>query len=83
MKISFRSLRKKEIDFSAKLEGKGRFRVNFFNQINGLAGVFRTIPDTIKSCDELGIPPFMTDLAMLDRDWFFSLVLRVLEKVLL
>ena len=58
---------KKEIDFSAKLEGKGRFRVNFFNQINGLAGVFRTIPDTIKSCDELGIPPFMTDLAMLDR----------------
>ena len=28
---------------------------------------FRTIPDTIKSCDELGIPPFMTDLAMLDR----------------
>ena len=58
---------KKEIDFSAKLEGKGRFRVNFFNQINGLAGVFRTIPDTIKSCDELGIPPFMQDLAMIDR----------------
>ena len=57
---------KKEIDFSAKLEGKGRFRVNFFNQINGLAGVFRTIPDTIKSCDELGIPPFMQDLAMID-----------------
>ena len=26
--------KKKEIDFSAKLEGKGRFRVNFFNQIN-------------------------------------------------
>jgi twitching motility protein PilT len=57
----------KEIDFSAKLEGKGRFRVNFFNQINGLAAVFRTIPDTIKSCDELGIPPFMQDLAMIDR----------------
>ena len=57
----------KEIDFSAKLEGKGRFRVNFFNQINGLAAVFRTIPDSIKSCDELGIPPFMQDLAMIDR----------------
>jgi twitching motility protein PilT len=57
----------KEIDFSAKLEGKGRFRVNFFNQINGLAAVFRTIPDIIKSCDELGIPPFMQDLAMIDR----------------
>ena len=59
---------KKELDFSAKLEGNGRrFRVNFFNQINGLAGVFRTIPDTIKSCEELGIPPFMHDLAEMDR----------------
>ena len=58
---------KKEIDFSAQLDGKGRFRVNLFNQINGLAGVFRTIPDTIKSCEELGIPPFMQDLAMMDR----------------
>jgi twitching motility protein PilT len=59
---------KKEIDFSAKLEGNGRrFRVNFFNQINGLAGVFRTIPDTIKSCEELGIPPFMHDLSEMDR----------------
>ena len=58
---------RKEIDFSAKLDGKGRFRVNFFNQINGLAGVFRTIPDTIKDLDDLGIPPFMRDLAMLDR----------------
>ena len=44
---------RKEIDFSAKLDGKGRFRVNFFNQINGLAGVFRTIPDTIKDLDDL------------------------------
>ena len=58
---------RKEIDFSAKLDGKGRFRVNFFNQINGLAGVFRTIPDTIKDLDDLCIPPFMRDLAMLDR----------------
>ena len=57
----------KEIDFSAKLEGKGRLRVNFCKQINGRAGVCRTISDTIKSCDELGIPPFMQDLAMIDR----------------
>ena len=32
---------RKEIDFSASLKGKGRFRVNFFNQIKGLAGVFQ------------------------------------------
>ena len=38
---------KKEIDFSASLDGKGRFRVNFFNQVKGLAGVFRTIPEVV------------------------------------
>ena len=42
---------KKEIDFSASLDGKGRFRVNFFNQVKGLAGVFRTIPEVVKDSD--------------------------------
>ena len=57
----------KEIDFSAKLDGKGRFRVNFFSQLNGLAGVFRTIPQVIKSFEELGIPPVLQELALKDR----------------
>ena len=57
----------KEIDFSAKLDGKGRFRVNFFNQLNGLAGVFRTIPQVIKSFEELGIPPVLQELSLKDR----------------
>ena len=58
---------RKEIDFSASLEGKGRFRVNFFNQIKGLAGVFRTIPEVVKDFDDLGIPPVLKNLALLDR----------------
>ncbi|MAK41005.1 MAG: twitching motility protein PilT, partial [Euryarchaeota archaeon] len=57
----------KEIDFSASLEGKGRFRVNFFNQIKGLAGVFRTIPEIVKDFDDLGIPPVLKNLALIDR----------------
>ena len=57
----------KEIDFSASLEGKGRFRVNFFNQIKGMAGVFRTIPEVVKDFDDLGIPPVLKSLALLDR----------------
>ena len=57
----------KEIDFSASLEGKGRFRVNFFNQIKGMAGVFRTIPEVVKDFDDLGIPPVLRSLALLDR----------------
>ena len=56
-----------EIDFSVALEGKGRFRVNFFNQINGLSAVFRAIPNEIKSCDELGIPPIMNQLALKEK----------------
>tara|TARA_B100002003_G_scaffold208634_1_gene203420 strand:+ start:34 stop:1086 length:1053 start_codon:yes stop_codon:yes gene_type:complete len=58
---------RKEIDFSASLDGKGRFRVNFFNQIKGLAGVFRTIPEVVKDFDDLGIPPVLKALALLDR----------------
>ena len=58
---------RKEIDFSASLEGKGRFRVNFFSQIKGLAGVFRTIPEVVKDFDDLGIPPVLKALALLDR----------------
>ncbi len=58
---------RKEIDFSAKLEGKGRFRVNFFHQIRGLAGVFRTIPEIAKTADELLLPPVINNLAMRDR----------------
>ena len=60
-------IKDKEIDFSTKLDGKGRFRVNFFSQLNGLAGVFRTIPQVIKSFEELGIPPVLQELSLKDR----------------
>ena len=53
-----------EIDFSTALKDKGRFRVNFFNQINGISAVFRAIPSEIKSCQELGVPPIMNQLAL-------------------
>ena len=58
---------KLEIDFSTELKGKGRFRVNFFQQLNGISAVFRTIPSIIKSAEELGIPPILNQLAELDR----------------
>ena len=57
----------KEIDFSAKLEDIARFRVNVFQQINGIGAVFRTIPSEIKSFDELGLPEAMRELAGRDR----------------
>lgn len=57
----------KEIDFSSQLDGKGRFRVNFFHQIRGIAAVFRAIPEIPKGFDELGLPPILENLSMLDR----------------
>ena len=57
----------KEIDFSSRLEGKGRFRVNFFQQIRGLAAVFRAIPEIPKGFDELALHPILENLSMLDR----------------
>ena len=56
-----------EIDFSYELENFGRFRVNFFNQINGMAAAFRIIPSTILSSEELSIPPIINKLAFLDK----------------
>jgi len=46
-----------ESDFSFELPGVARFRVNAFHQDRGAAGVFRTIPSTVKSLQELGCPP--------------------------
>ncbi|MAD51432.1 MAG: type IV pilus twitching motility protein PilT [Candidatus Marinimicrobia bacterium] len=57
----------KEIDFSYRIDGKGRFRVNFFEQIRGISCVFRAIPEVPKNFDELGIPPIMATLAMKNR----------------
>jgi len=58
---------RKEIDFSSRLDGKGRFRVNFFHQIRGLAAVFRAIPEIPKGFEELALPPILETMSMLDR----------------
>jgi len=46
-----------EVDFSFGLQGVARFRANVFNQRGATAGVFRTIPEKIRSFSELGLPP--------------------------
>ncbi len=57
----------KEIDFSRRLGDQGRFRVNFFKQINGISGVFRVIPSQAKGFEELGLPPVLANLSLRDR----------------
>jgi len=58
---------KLEIDFSYEIKDYGRFRVNFFHQINGLSASFRVIPSNILSSEELGVPPIVNDLAFMDK----------------
>src|SRR5436190_916614 len=46
-----------ELDFSFGIRGLARFRCNVFNQRGAVAAVYRVIPETIKSFNELGLPP--------------------------
>jgi len=51
-----------EVDFSFGLQGIARFRANVFNQRGATAGCFRTIPENIRSFDQLGLPPIVQTL---------------------
>ena len=44
-----------EVDFSFGLQGISRFRANVFNQRGATAGCFRTIPENIRSFEQLGL----------------------------
>jgi len=52
-----------ELDFSFGIRGLARFRCNVFNQRGAVAAVYRVIPETIRSFQELGRPPVLATLA--------------------
>ncbi|MEX2662703.1 MAG: PilT/PilU family type 4a pilus ATPase, partial [Vicinamibacterales bacterium] len=52
-----------ELDFSFGIRGLARFRCNVFNQRGAVAAVYRVIPETIRTFDELGLPPVLATLA--------------------
>ena len=45
-----------EIDFSIEIKGFSRFRVNIFNQKNGIWAVMRVIPSEIPNFEDLDLP---------------------------
>ena len=51
-----------ETDFSFEIPKLARFRVNAFNQNRGAGAVFRNIPSTILSLDDLNAPKIFRDL---------------------
>ncbi len=52
-----------ETDFSFEIPDLARFRVNVFNHNRGAGGVFRTIPSTILSLEDLGCPAVFKEIA--------------------
>ena len=56
-----------DVDFGYEIPGLARYRANFFMQKYGVAAVFREIPSTIMTADQLGLPPVIKKLAMLPR----------------
>jgi twitching motility protein PilT len=56
-----------ELDFAYAVPGKARFRVNIYRQRDALGAAFRLIPYEIKPLEDLGIPPSISNFAMLPR----------------
>jgi len=56
-----------DVDFGYEIPGLARYRANFFMQKYGCAAVFREIPSTILTAEQLGLPPVLSKLATLPR----------------
>lgn len=56
-----------DVDFGYEIPGLARYRANFFMQKNGVGAVFREIPSTIMTAEQLGLPEVVSKLATLPR----------------
>src|ERR1700716_2638185 len=56
-----------DIDFGYEVPGMARYRCNFFQQKYGISAVFRLIPSTIMTVDDLNLPPVLKKFPMLKK----------------
>ncbi len=56
-----------EVDFSHAVPGLARFRVNAFRQRGTVSVVMRVIPFGVKTVQELGLPPVISEIADEER----------------
>jgi twitching motility protein PilT len=56
-----------ELDLSFGMKGLSRFRANIFMQRGAVAGAFRMIPYNIRTFNELGLPPIISELSKKPR----------------
>lgn len=57
----------KNIDFTFKLNEEYRFRVNLFFQVDGVSGVFRTIPMNMPTVESLKLPNVLNNFCDIPR----------------
>lgn len=57
----------RELDFSYALTNGARFRINVYHEKGNLAAALRYIPNTIRSLEELGLPPIVGKLTELKQ----------------
>lgn len=60
-------IEKKEIDLVYPFDERNRFRVNIFFQMDGVSAVFRVIPVTIPSIEELHFPEILHSFTQKER----------------
>jgi twitching motility protein PilT len=53
-------------DFAYAIPGVARFRVNVMRQLNGMGAVFRAIPSSAKTAEELKLPATVMDLCKIN-----------------
>ncbi len=56
-----------ETDFSFEIPGLARFRVNAYNQQRGAAAVFRTIPSSVMTLEDLNAPEIFKQIVDVPR----------------
>ena len=56
-----------DVDFGYEVPGVARYRANFFQQKYGISAVFRLIPSTVLTVDDLGLPPVLRKFPMLKK----------------
>jgi twitching motility protein PilT len=67
-KISLERFEAKDgCDFAYSIPGVARFRVNVMRQLNGMGGIFRTIPSTARTAQELKLPESVMNLCKMNN----------------
>jgi twitching motility protein PilT len=57
----------KELDFGADIRGAGRIRINLYQEKGEPALAIRFVPETIRSIEELNLPPILNEWALTPR----------------